>query len=885
MCAIQSTQRSSVLIKSSLHLPLRGRLRILAVLLVGVVLSGIGFFFAREAHRRQVEVQFQAAARDRAESVIRGLQNSFDDITVLRGFFEASDDVTRKDFADFLSPLLARHPYIQAFQWLPRVTPQNRAALETEARRAHPGFIYFQRDADGRSIEMAPSAHFYAVHYLVPVQGNAVILGFATELPTSPEATLTVRQAALAQALQTGAEVASGRIRLIQETGNQSGVLVIAPLRVKDGVPKGVVQGVFRMGDLVQKSMIFLEPRGVMVRLLDASAPASERLLHEEPSPLPPIGVAKDEGLRLTRSFPVAGRNWVVEVLPAGGHYALGIPRLAWAILATGLAFSSLLAGYVWTLLVSDAVIRAQVEARTLELARETESHLRDAQALRHSEARFRQLVEVMGEGLWVLDSHGATTFVNRRMAELLGYAPAEMVGRALFDFMAEADVAQAKRNLATRLEGQDAQHDFRFLRQDGSELWTIVTGTPVLDEGGKVASVLGVITDITERRRQEQAQLQSQKLESLGILAGGIAHDFNNLLTTILGNISLAQLSLPKVSPAWPFLENMESAVQRATNLTRQMLAYSGKGRFVVGPLDLNQVVEEMSHLLGVSISKKVTLRNQLQAGLPVLMGEASQIQQVVMNLVTNASEAIGDAEGIVSIRTGVQTYGPEDLARDFPGQAMEPGLFLTMEVADTGQGMTAENQTRIFEPFFTTKFTGRGLGLSAMQGIVRGHKGGIRVYSELGKGSTFKVVFPAGTGEAPELEGVAVEPAWTGSGTILVVDDEEGVRQVATALICSMGFEVVTASDGLEALDRFRHSSVPIRAVVMDLTMPHMDGVETFRELRRLDGDCRVILTSGYNEQEAIQGFLGKGLVAFVQKPFLRGDLQRALRLALQS
>jgi CheY-like chemotaxis protein len=264
--------------------------------------------------------------------------------------------------------------------------------------------------------------------------------------------------------------------------------------------------------------------------------------------------------------------------------------------------------------------------------------------------------------------------------------------------------------------------------------------------------------------------------------------------------------------------------------------------------------------------------------------MAEASQIQQVVMNLVTNASEAIGDADGIVSIRTGTQSYGAHELARDFPNQPIAPGLFLTLEVSDTGQGMTPEVQARIFEPFYTTKFTGRGLGLSAMQGIVRGHQGGIRVYSEVGKGTTFKIIFPAGMGEAGEAENTSVEPDWVGEGTILVVDDEEGVRKVASDLLRTMGFDVVTANDGLEALDRFRESLVPIRAVLMDLTMPHLDGVESFRELRRLDPGCRVVLTSGYNEQEAIQDFLGKGLAAFVQKPFVRADLVRAMRQALE-
>jgi PAS domain S-box-containing protein len=723
---------------------------------------------------------------------------------------------------------------------------------------------------------MAPDAVFHAVLFVAPFRGNEVTLGYSAEaLPT--------RQEALARAIRTGALAASGRVRLIQETGDQAGVLVMISVRGKDRRPHGVVQGVFRMGDLVRKSVAFLEPRDVVLRLFDGSAPEAASLLHEEP-PLPELGRSKDEGLRMVQTFELAGRAWTVTVTSTGGQFSMGTPGRAWMVLLVGLAFSALLAGYVKALLAGQAEIRTQVEARTHELALETESHRRDAQALRESKARFRHLIEVMGEGMWVVDAQGLTTFVNRRMAEMLGYEPSDMVGRSLFDFMAEADLAQAKLNLADRRAGRSAQYDFRFRRKDGNELWTIVTGTPVMDTEGKVVSVLGVVTDITERRRQEQSLLQSQKLESLGVLAGGIAHDFNNLLTTLLGNINLAQLCLPEVSPAWPYLETMERTVQRASDLTRQMLAYSGKGHFVVGPVDLNQVVEEMSHLLSVSISKKVALRFQLQENLPILMAEAPQIQQVVMNLVTNASEAIGDAEGLVSIRTGMQIYDRGDLTRDFPGQPVEPGTFLTLEVSDSGKGMPPEVQARIFEPFFTTKFTGRGLGLAAMQGILRGHKGGIRVSSEVGKGSTFKVIFPAGSGEAVKAKTPGETNNWMGSGTILVVDDEEGVRLVAADLLRSLGFEVITAEDGLQALKRFRESPVPIRAVLMDLTMPHLDGVETYRELRRLDPGCRVVLTSGYNEQEAVQDFLGKGLAAFVQKPFLRRDLMVAMQKALE-
>ncbi len=852
-----------------------GRLAAALLLAFGIPASFSGFFLAREAHRSEVRAAFQTVAQYRAELVSEGLQHGFETVLTLRDFMEATP-VDRADFQAFAGPVLSRRPYLQALQWLPEVAPGNRQVLEAEARRAYPGFRFFGMDAAGKRVTMPPGATFYAVDFVAPLSGNEPALGFCAHH-------LATREEALERALRTGALSCSGRVRLIQETSDQYGLLVMATVPGRNGRPPGLVQGVFRAGDLVHKSLVDAPPEGVVVRLIDGSAPAAESVLHIEPSPLP----AREDGdssLSLIQDFDQAGRHWAVMVTPAPGYFVLGSGLRAWGVLLGGLAFFGLLAGYVQALLARQAEVRTLVEARTRELAEETESHRRDAEALRDSEARFRHLVEVMGEGMWVLDPEGNTTFVNRRMREILGYTPEEMTGRPLTDFMFEEDFATAERNMVQRRAGIGSQHDFRFRRKDGSEVWTIVTANPVKDESGRVVSVLGMITDITERRRIEEAQLQSQKLESLGVLAGGIAHDFNNLLTAILGNINLAQLCLPRISPAWPYLENLEKSVHRATNLTRQMLAYSGRGRFVVAPMDLNQAVEEMAHLLGVSISKKVALRFQLQPGLPVVMAEASQIQQVIMNLVTNASEAIGEAEGLVAIRTGLQAYAAEDLARDFPGQPLVPGPFITLEVSDNGQGMDAETQARIFEPFFTTKFTGRGLGLSAIQGIVRGHRGGIRVYSELGKGTTFKLIFPAGLDPVPVAARREEAGSWRGSGTLLVVDDEEEVRTIAAALLQSLGFEVLLAADGQEALVAFRKAGGTIRAVLMDLTMPHMDGAETFRELRRLDPDCRVILTSGYNEQEAVHEFLGKGLAGFVQKPFLRDDLLRALRKALE-
>jgi len=387
------------------------------------------------------------------------------------------------------------------------------------------------------------------------------------------------------------------------------------------------------------------------------------------------------------------------------------------------------------------------------------------------------------------------------------------------------------------------------------------------------------------ERLALESRIQQAQKLESLGVLAGGIAHDFNNLLVGILGNADLALMDLPPESPARQYIQDVEVASRRAAELVRQMLAYSGKGRFVVERLDLGVVVEEMVHLLEASITKKALLRFDLPKQLPAVEADATQLRQVVMNLITNASDAIGERSGVISVRTGVMDCDASYLEGSrVAGECVE-GSYVYVEVSDTGVGMDDATLAKIFDPFFTTKFTGRGLGLAAVLGIVRSHDGAIKVYSERGKGASFKVLLPALELDEKFASSTSTSPGPPPQegGTVLLVDDEETVRVVGRSMLERLGFEVVTAEDGRRALEIFGEEPGRFACVLLDLTMPHVDGEECFRELRRMDPDIAVILSSGYTEQELIARFAGKGLAGFVQKPYRLRDLAEALGAAL--
>jgi two-component system cell cycle sensor histidine kinase/response regulator CckA len=391
-------------------------------------------------------------------------------------------------------------------------------------------------------------------------------------------------------------------------------------------------------------------------------------------------------------------------------------------------------------------------------------------------------------------------------------------------------------------------------------------------------------IKAVLKQAKLEERLLQQQKDECVTTLAGGIAHDFNNLLVAILGNASLAQEELSPDSPVRRLTRRIERAARRAADLTQQLLAFSGKAGFVREQLSVSDLAREMASLLEASIPKKVTLAYDFPEQLPFIEGDATQIRQAIMNLILNASEAIGDKRGLITIRTGVVEADHAYLADTHHEDHLPEGSYVFVQITDTGCGMDETTKSKIFDPFFTTKSTGRGLGLAATLGIVRGHRGAIDVHSEPGRRTAVTVLFPVC--EAPDEQGEEQEaPAASprGTGTVLVVDDEEDVRSVAEMALERSGFTVLTASDGREALEVFGAHRDEIDAVLLDLTMPELSGEEVFRKLRRIRADVRVILSSGYVEQDATARFDGMGLAGFIQKPYLLPALVGKVREVL--
>lgn len=528
------------------------------------------------------------------------------------------------------------------------------------------------------------------------------------------------------------------------------------------------------------------------------------------------------------------------------------------------------------------------------------------------------------------LDLEGRIVQVNEAGCRLLGLPRHEILGRVVWDFVVPEELEESRDSLIGKLAGQQPLEPLErnWIRPDGTRLVLEIHSNYLRDDVGNIVGIRSFLLDITRRKRAEealrkvqeglenrikertlalelaneflrremderrqreeehrklQAQVQhAQRLESLGILAGGIAHDFNNLLASIMGYASLATMDLATDSRARKSIEQVLIAAKSAADLTQQMLAYSGRGAFVLDLLNVTQLIEGVVRLLESTISKKATLRLNLAPELPPIQGDASQIRQVVMNLITNAAESLGEQSGIVHVTTGVQWAEAGELPATEPGRLLPEGRYIFIEVSDTGCGMDQETLSKIFDPFFTTKFTGRGLGLAAVLGIIRSHQGSVQVQSQPTAGTRFRVLFPAAEGlslpaaveQAPEVD------AWRSEGVVLVVDDQPAVRNLARMILERAGLTVLMAADGKEAVSVFTEHAAQIHAVLLDLNMPGMDGGEVFQHITQLVPEVRVVLCSGYNEQDVNTKLRGRKPDGFLRKPYHPSELVDRLR-----
>ncbi|WP_224982984.1 CHASE domain-containing protein [Geomonas agri] len=830
-------------------------------------------FFWRQ-YERSLTSRFQIAFHDKSVEIVdRFMNRMIDDEQVLRGavgLFDASDSVTRDEWHRYAQALSLdrNYPGLQGLGFSEVVHPRDmgRHVLRMRAE----GFPSYRIWPDGeRPI-------YSAIVYLEPFDWRNQ-RAFGYDMFSEPN-----RHNAMAQARDTGEAALTNPVFLVQETerDRQKGVLMYLPVydrmlpaataeQRKDAL-LGWAYSPIRIRDFMWAT--FPRPlQGIAFRIYTENKVSDATLLFDSNADWK-VNIPRDyrpafESSRTVKKF---GREWLFtfQSLPS---FALEQGKSqSRSYLAGGLVVSALLTVIAFMLR----------HAHT--------SAIKAAQALRESQERYRKISEDSPAYICTYLPDATLTYVNPALAKGAYMAQAEMTGRNFLEFLLPEYRSPVRGFLAELSpEHPTDTRELAFFGPRNSVLWHQWTNRGIFDEQGRLIEVQAVGQDITERKkaeeervRYEQQLLHAQKMESLGVLAGGIAHDFNNILMAIIGNVDLSLMKLPEDSPIAANLKNIETAANRAAYLAKQMLAYSGKGRFLIEKADLNQLVEDLRHVLETAAGN-TDLKLDLARPLPVVEADLNQMRQILMNLVQNAAESMGEPQGEITIRTGSATLDQESIKDLILGENMAQGLYVFLEVVDNGSGMEQEVVQKIFDPFFTTKFTGRGLGLAAVHGIVRGHRGGIRIYSEPGRGTTFKVLLPASESVTEPDQAEPVQDNWRGEGKVLLVDDEETVRNIGTRMLRELGFTPLTAANGETALALYRENP-DVKAVLLDLTMPGMDGEEVFRQLQQLDPKVQVIMSSGFSEQDVVQKFDGKGLAGFIQKPYTLNVLREVTRKA---
>ena len=534
------------------------------------------------------------------------------------------------------------------------------------------------------------------------------------------------------------------------------------------------------------------------------------------------------------------------------------------------------------------------VERYIRDLKQAQEKSAQDAKALEESEARYRTLLQSSMNAVGV-HQQGRWIYANPACMKLMGAESLEdMLGKPVIDF-----VHPDYRTMA--LERIEEMHknkkpvpmvEERFIRLNGEVFPAEVGAAPIVFDGEEAFMI--TVRDISELKKYEKEQRDMkqqlehvQRLESLGVLTGGIAHDFNNLLTAIAGNAELLRSEVKHVEAAKLYMDHIDDSCSHAADLCKQMLAYAGKGQYVIDTIALNDVVKSMSRLMRASVSSRVRLGTHLDENLPMIEGDVSQVKQIILNFIVNSADAIGEQDGQIKISTFRRVLNRKKLNVLYNGTHMDEGEYTVFEVKDSGCGMSESLQKKIFDPFVTTKTTGSGLGLSAVLGIVKAHHGGLEVHSEENKGTVFRVFFPISgfTKTTTIAIGTGEMEAWGGVGLILVVDDDATVRDVVTAFAGKLNFDVMHAEDGRSGVDMFRQYHHKLKAVMMDMTMPRLGGLDAMREMREINADVPIVLMSGYAESEALSVSSGDQADAFVQKPFRFKAVKKALYQVVKS
>nr|WP_320133927.1 CHASE domain-containing protein [uncultured Holophaga sp.] len=831
-----------------------------------LVAAGVG---ATTAHLqvRAARVRFLDASKRAQFQIGSHLEACENLLYGARGLMDATGGFSRESFHSYCSGmgLPDRYPGLLGLTFTVPVAPGGEAAVSAFLERSYPG----------ASLPIRPGLGFGADAVVVlaePEAGNRSALGFNSA--SSPEQRLT-----LVRARDTGSLQASLPLSLAQGGGLGSGLVLRLPVYRGGGVPSGTTtrrrdfagcfNAVFLLRDLAPEGQGGLS-RGLVLDLRDVTEPGHPILLAHRGETGSPSWWQRLVLPVLHRPgrLEIGGRLWELDFSTGSTFYSVAEALLPLVAGAGCLLGGLLLAGLVGA------------QATAARLAREEADRL--ARDFVLSESRLQAVVDVLPDVLMILDDQGCFREVLTGSRELLAVEPERILGQRL-DQLLEPALALQGLEMVERVLREGSVQDLEyFLATPSGERFFHARVAPLRESPFGRRCVLWAARDITEHRGQEQAFRQAQRLESLGVLAGGIAHDFNNILAGIQGYLGILRTLSAEGGDSGNFLLKAEACVGRGADLARQLLAYSGRGRTRLEPIDLNETVSHMSELLAVSQTGQVEVGIALAEEGLAIEGDPVQVQQVVMNLVTNAMDALQEGRGQVRIRTRRCVLAQGDLERRFPGQGLQSGTYALLEVEDEGCGMSPEVIERIFDPFFTTKPRGRGLGLSAIRGILKAHRAGIGIHSRPGEGTRIQVIFPLRPeGWMPvspaDAMGEATLPDF--SGVLLIAEDEPALRETARLMVSRLGLQPLLACDGDEAWSLYQAHREEIAAAFLDLTMPGRSGTEVYRLIRGLDPDLPVVICSGYSREDIPEPTHAGERRTFLAKPYSFRQLQEAL------
>ena len=845
----------------------RDRAVIALAAVIGVVLTGFAWDAARRYDVAAREASLTREVESRHALISETLAGYEESLLAFKLLFTFGRPVDRQEFAAAARIQLDRHPGFLGLQWAPLVTSAERDDWEKQnSSDLGPLGRIRDRTRGGGEIPSPARSAYYPLLYVEPYAANRQVVG--SDAAASP------LRADIERALATDKLQFSGLVKLAFESGPNDGIVLTCPVHSPAPHESGIILGVFRVADLLTQPWRRAPATRLDVLFLDETATRPDRRLLfcylADGQPRPTMTEA-DFTAQPHRSMTLTLANRTWRILYRTSQFAAPTPTHGpLLILLGGFALTALGSTYLAARLQRSHFVETQVRERTAELTENRRQLAALMHALPGMAYRFRY------------DTEATLLYLSEGAFALTGWsAEALLAGTTRFRDCLHADDIDRVRQVtrAALAERRDFEIEYRIVARDGSVKWVLSRGRGVFTPDGRLDFVEGLAIDITaqkhaetERLTLERRLLEGQKLESLGVLAGGIAHDFNNLLTTMLGNAELARLTVLPETAAANHLERIEQAAHRAADLCRQMLAYAGKRPLVTRTVCLSETIASTAELLSVSLPKNTTVDLRLARDLPGVIADATQLQQIAMNLLLNAADAIGREPGTITVTTFARDADAAFLRTALHAPELAPGCYVGLEVTDTGCGMTPETMARIFEPFFTTKFSGRGLGLAAVLGIVQSHRGALFVESTPGQGSTFRLLFPASP--APSVPGDGASDrrpaAPPPQHTVLIVDDDASVRQYAADALTARGLAVLTAGSGDEALQLYLRQSAAPDTVLLDLTMPGLPGDETLRRLLLLNPTQRILVMSGYGEPDTIRHCEALGASDFIAKPF---------------